>query len=178
MPDPLQHPHLTTLGMLFEAEAGLRRVFERRLATETGLSVQWFEVLLRLARTPGERLRMTELAAQTTLTPSGLTRAVDRLVAEGYVERQACPEDRRSAYAALTDAGRCRIEAAVPVHLAHAEEVLASALSPAELEVLTAVLRRLRDAVAIPTDRPSMCDLLEEAAPQRSEATSRSASRA
>jgi MarR family 2-MHQ and catechol resistance regulon transcriptional repressor len=167
MPDPLQHPHLTTLGLLCEAEAGLRRQFERQLVAQTGLSVQWFEVLLRLARTPGRRLKMSELASQTTLTPSGLTRAVDRLVGEGYVERQACPEDRRSAYAALTAAGEARIEAAVPMHLAHAEEVLDSALSPAELEVLTAVLRRLRDAVAIPADRPPMCDLLEEPAASR-----------
>ena len=61
------------------------------------LSVQWFEVLIRLARTPGQRLRMSDLAAQTTLSASGLTRAVDRLEAAGLVDREACPTDRRSA---------------------------------------------------------------------------------
>ncbi len=64
---------LTTVGLLFESAAGLRRVFERRLETERSLSNQSFDVLIRLARTPGGELRMSELAAQTSLTPSGLT---------------------------------------------------------------------------------------------------------
>ena len=51
--DPLQHPLLTTIGLFMEAHAGLSLAMERRLETESGLSVQWFEVLIRLARTPG-----------------------------------------------------------------------------------------------------------------------------
>ena len=117
MADLLNHPHLTTIGLFIEAHAGLSRRMERSLETQSGLSVQWFEVLIRLARTPGHRLRMSDLAAQTTLSASGLTRAVDRLEAAGLVERQACPEDRRSTYAVLTDAGEDRIMAAVPVHV-------------------------------------------------------------
>ena len=58
-----------------------------------------------------------------------------------------CPEDRRVAYAALTDAGLARIEAAVPVHLAHLEEYFVEPLSPEELEQLTATMRKLRDHV-------------------------------
>ena len=146
MADPLQHPHLTTLGLLFEAESGLRRQFERRLADESGLSLQWFEVMLRLARSPARRLRMTDLSLQTTLTPSGLTRAVDRLVAEGYVDREACESDRRGSFAVLTDAGLDRLQAALPTHRALTEDVLDSTFSPAELEVLDALLRRLRAA--------------------------------
>ena len=67
-------------------------VIERRLEAESGLSMQWFEVLIRLARSPGQRLRMTDLAAQTILTPSGLTRAVDRLVDAGLVARRGLPD--------------------------------------------------------------------------------------
>ena len=37
------------------------------------LAGQDFEILIRLARTQGGRLRMSDLAAQTDLTPSGLT---------------------------------------------------------------------------------------------------------
>ena len=37
---------------------------------------------------------MSELAAQTSLTPSGLTRSVDRLQDQGLVARRVCPEDR------------------------------------------------------------------------------------
>lgn len=142
----LDHPLLTTLGLFIEAHAGLALAMERRLETENGMSVQWFEVLIRLARTPGHRLRMSDLAAQTTLSASGLTRAVDRLEAAGLVERQACPSDRRSTYATLTDKGEARILAALPVHVTQLVEVFSSVFTPDELESYTALTRRLRDA--------------------------------
>jgi DNA-binding MarR family transcriptional regulator len=134
---------LTLVGLMGEAWAGMERLSTRRLEAELGLSVVWFEVLLRLVRTPGHRLRMTDLAAQTTLTPSGLTRAIDRLVDAGLVERQHCTEDRRGAFAALTEAGRERIDAAIPTHLEHVEAMLAglSATDRRELERLLRVVR-------------------------------------
>lgn len=142
---PVDHPLLTTIGLVVEAEAGLRTGFERQL-DELGLSMQWFEVLIRLTRTPGHRLRMSDLAAQTTLSASGLTRAVDRLEAAGLVRREACPSDRRGAFAALTDAGEARLLEALPIHVAQLEEAFAG-FDPDELAQLTALLRRLRDTV-------------------------------
>lgn len=144
--DLLAHPLLTTLGLFIEAHAGLALAMERRLETESRLSVQWFEVLIRLVRTPGHRLRMSDLAAQTTLSASGLTRAVDRLEAAGLVARQACPSDRRSTYATLTDEGEARILAALPLHVAQLVEVFDSLFTRDELETFTALTRRLRDA--------------------------------
>ena len=61
----LDHDDLTTMGLFFEAHAGLKSALERRLEADSGLPVQWFEVLIRLVRTPGARLRMSELAAQS-----------------------------------------------------------------------------------------------------------------
>jgi MarR family transcriptional regulator, 2-MHQ and catechol-resistance regulon repressor len=144
--DLQHHPLLTTMGLLVEANAGLVRTLERHLESECGLSMQWFEVLLRLVRTPGHRLRMSDLAAQTTLSASGLTRAVDRLQAAGLVERQACPTDRRSSYAALTESGRSRIIASLPVHLAQLQEAFESVFSAQDLATFTDLARRLRDA--------------------------------
>ncbi|MEO7572182.1 MAG: MarR family transcriptional regulator [Acidimicrobiales bacterium] len=143
----LDHPLLTTAGLFVEAHAGLTVTAERRLAAECGMTAQWFEVLIRLARTPGHRLRMTDLAAQTTLSASGLTRAVDRLEAAGLVQRQACPTDRRSTYAALTTTGESRILAALPLHVAHLIEVFEAVFTADELETYTGLTRRLRDAV-------------------------------
>lgn len=150
-------PIVTTMGLLLEAHAGLTRELERRLERDCGLSVQWFEVLLRLARTPGGRLRMSDLAAQATMSASGLTRAVDRLTAAGLVERVACPEDRRGSYAVLTDEGRRRIEQALPLQVGHLDELVGAVLEPAELESLTAVLRKLRDAANPSAAQASTC---------------------
>jgi MarR family transcriptional regulator, 2-MHQ and catechol-resistance regulon repressor len=146
MANALEHPLLTTGGLFVEAYAGMSRAHEQRLELESGLSMQWFDVLVRLVRSPDQRLRMTDLAAQSTLTPSGLTRAVDRLEAAGLVERQACPTDRRSTYAVLTREGERRIMKAVPVHVAHLEEVFDATFTAEELDTLTALLRKLRDA--------------------------------
>ena len=144
-PDDLDDPQIATGGLLAETYTGFFRRLESDLQA-AGLSVQWFDVLMRLLRTPGHRLRMSDLAAQSTLTPSGLTRAVDRLEAAGLVRREACPSDRRGAFAVLTDAGEQRISAAVPVHVAGLHEVF-SVLSREEVEQLTALLHRLRDSV-------------------------------
>jgi DNA-binding MarR family transcriptional regulator len=144
--DLVQHPHHTTAGLLVEAMAGFGARMEKEL-DQHHLSVQWFDVLMRLLRTPGHRLRMSDLAAQTTLTASGLTRAIDRLEAAGLVRREVCPSDRRGAFAVLTDAGEARISAALPAHVAELEEVFDGSYTPAELVTFTELLRRLRDAV-------------------------------
>ena len=63
-------------------------------------------MLIRLARSPEGLLRMSDLAAQTSLTTSGITRVVDRLASAAWSRRRAAPTDRRRTYAVLTDAGR------------------------------------------------------------------------
>ncbi len=145
--ETVEHPLLTTAGLLAEAYAGFEGRLERQLAQASGLSVQWFDVLMRLLRTPGHRLRMSDLAAQSTLSPSGLTRAVDRLEAAGLVRREACPSDRRGAFAVLTDAGEERIASALPMHLEHLREIFEAQYTPDEVATLSALLRRLREAV-------------------------------
>jgi MarR family transcriptional regulator, 2-MHQ and catechol-resistance regulon repressor len=136
---------LTTVGLLFESAAGLRRVFQRRFESERALSNQSFDVLIRLARSPGSELRMSELAAQTSLTPSGLTRSVDRLVEQDLVVRRVCPEDRRGAFAVLTPAGQALMDRAIPDHLAHIDELLSNLFTAEEEETLAVLLRKLRD---------------------------------
>jgi MarR family 2-MHQ and catechol resistance regulon transcriptional repressor len=136
---------LTTVGLLLESAAGLRRVFERRFESERAISHQSFDVLIRLARTPGFELRMSEFAGQTSLTPSGLTRSVDRLAEQGLVGRRVCPEDRRGAFAVLTPAGQELMDRAIPEHLAHVDELLTNLFTPEEEAMLSDLLRKLRD---------------------------------
>lgn len=145
--DPDDERLLTAMGLLIEAQAGLAVEFDRRLEGSGLVTGQPFGILLRLLRSQGHRLRMSDLAAQTTLTASGLTRAVDRLERAGLVARAACPEDRRVSYAALTPAGEDAITAALPVHAAHVGEVLRKAFTVAELDDFERLMRRLRDTV-------------------------------
>jgi len=138
---------ITLVGLVFEAASGLHRAVGPPLERQCDLAGQDFEILIRLARTPGGRLRMSDLAAQTALTPSGLTRAIDRLSDAGLVSRQACPEDRRGAFAALTVSGDERMRQALDIHRTQLAELLDGALDPDEELALVAALRKLRDRV-------------------------------
>ena len=109
-------PRITAVGLLVEAHAGLSARFAAQFE-EHGLSAVEFEVLIRLARSPGNQLRMTDLAAQTSLSTSGVTRVVDRMERDGLLCRRACPTDRRSSYAVVTDAGLRRLDETLPGHL-------------------------------------------------------------
>ena len=136
---------LTTVGLLFESAAGLRRLFHRQMEASGGATSQSFDILIRLARSEGGQLRMSELATQASLTPSGLTRAVDRLQDQGLVTRQTCPEDRRGSFAMMTPAGWDLMASAVPDHVAQVVQVLDELFTPEEEGQFTAYLRRLRD---------------------------------
>ncbi|MEV6556011.1 MarR family transcriptional regulator [Nocardia sp. NPDC051756] len=137
-------PRLTTMGLLFEAYEGVVTNLEPVWKSH-GLSGLDLNALMRLSRSPNRRLRMTDLAAQTTLSTSGVTRLVDRLTRAGLVERELDPGDRRSAYAVLTDAGAARLEEVLPDYLDAVERWFTGLLTPAQLDGLIAALRVVRD---------------------------------
>lgn len=138
-------PRITAAGLLVEAHAGLSARFTAQFE-EHGLSPVEFEVLARLARSPDNQLRMTDLAAQTSLSTSGTTRVVDRMERDGLLARRACPADRRSSFAVATEAGRKRLDAVLPGHLRIIEEWFTGQLDPESLARLLDGLRRVRDA--------------------------------
>jgi len=82
-----------------------------------GISLADYEILVHLCGEASGELRMTELAARTLVSRSGLTRRLDRLVESGLVERRSCPTDRRGVFAVLTPAGRHRLEESAPTHV-------------------------------------------------------------
>lgn len=135
---------IRTFGLLHEAHRRLDRAFSCSLEQSCGISGPFFEVLLRVGRTPGERLNMSELATQLGLTSGGTTRLVDRAVVAGIVERESCPSDRRVQWVVLSPAGERQLEAALEVHLADLQRELIDRLEPSELVVLERALDKLR----------------------------------
>ncbi|MBO0867801.1 MAG: MarR family transcriptional regulator [Micromonosporaceae bacterium] len=144
--DRLDDDRITAVGLFAEAYAGIAARFAAHLA-EHDLAPIEFEVLLRLARSPESRLRMTDLSAQTTLTTSGVTRVVDRLERDRLVHRLACSSDRRSLYAVLTAAGHSRLDAVLPGHLALIDETFTGLFDCDQLAAFLKSLRMVRDAV-------------------------------
>jgi len=115
---------LTFYGEMLEAQRRLQKAFGASIRDETGMSIVWFEALLRLARSPEHRLPINELGRQMQITSGGATRMVDRLEQEGYIERTACAEDRRILWCQLTERGAAVLDRAVAVHLRDLDELL------------------------------------------------------
>ena len=76
------------------------------------------------------------------LTSGTVSVRMDRLVAQGLVDRRPDPQSARNTLIRLTEHGRELFERVVPAHLAN-EQRLLSALSPQELELLADLLRKL-----------------------------------
>jgi DNA-binding MarR family transcriptional regulator len=136
---------ITAFGLFLEAFTAVNAHIERDIQRVAGMSAGEFGVLLRLARTPGEHLRMSDLAFGAGLSTSGMTRLVDRLEAQGLVERAACPNDRRGLEAVLTAKGRKLVQKVLPTHLESLEKHIAGPLC-GNLDRLEEPMRLLRDS--------------------------------
>jgi len=141
---------IRTFGLLHEAHRRLDRAFSCSLEQSCGISGPFFEVLLRVGRSPGGRLNMSELAMQLGLTSGGTTRLVDRVVAAGLVERESCPSDRRVQWVVLSSTGERKLDEALEVHLQDLQHELVDRLEPAELVVLERALDKLRAVDELP----------------------------
>jgi DNA-binding MarR family transcriptional regulator len=149
MPDaaPLtaRDPRLAPWRAFVRAQAHVNRRLDEDLRAEHGLSLQEYVALLILVEAPDRRLRMGRLAEGLNLSKSGATRLIDRLVADGLVERVSCPSDARGAEAALTPAGVDRLRTAAPTHLRGIGEYFLAAIESSDLTVVERSMRRVGD---------------------------------
>ena len=134
---------LDAWSSFLRAHARVVRALETELQAEQDLALTDYDVLVQLAAADDRRLRMSELADRLVLSRSGATRLVDRLVADGLVERVVCESDRRGQWASLTDAGYRRLREASPTHLRGVADHFLDRFDAGELAALGAMLDRL-----------------------------------
>ena len=127
---------------LLTAHATLLRRLETDLEKETGLALADFDVLAQLANAGGA-LRMTDLAARTLISRSGMTRRVARLVDDGLVRRANADADARGVVIALTDAGIARLKETAPIHARGVADLFVARLDDHELAVLEEALAKV-----------------------------------
>lgn len=136
-------PRLRPWEAFLHAHARVARRLDDELRSEHDLSVAEYDALLTIANAPERRIRMRQLAEQVILSKSGVTRLIDRLVADGLVERSSCLADARGAEAVLTDAGLRRLREASTTHLRGIEEHFLEPLDPTQLEVIEEAMHLL-----------------------------------
>jgi DNA-binding MarR family transcriptional regulator len=139
-PSKLTEEEMRAWQALLHAHHQVIRKLDGELREEHGLPLAAYDVLVRLARASDRALRMSDLAERVLLSPSGLTRLVDRLVAKGLVERRADPDDGRVALASLTEAGRLEVRRAARTHLRGIREHFTGRLSESQLRSVASSL--------------------------------------
>lgn len=112
------------------------------IAGRHGLTFARYEALVLLAFSREGRLSMSRIGERLMVHPTSATNIVQRLAAQGLVERVPNPRDRRGAFAVITEAGRDAMEA-VTADLEEADFGLGM-LEPAQHETLFALLREVR----------------------------------
>ena len=143
--DRITPEQLEVWRMFLRVHARLIRRLDDDLQTRHNLPLAWYDVLVRLVEADNHRLRMSELADRVMLSPSGLTRLVDRLVTEGLVRREQAEQDGRGFYAVLTDEGYGRLRDASGTHLRGIRDYVISRYTDEELRIVAAYLSRLDD---------------------------------
>jgi DNA-binding MarR family transcriptional regulator len=139
-------PSTEAFGNLLGAHAALTRELNAVLIGSHGLTINDYGCLLLLSRSGEQGMRRIDLANELQLSPSGITRLLDRLEEQGYVGKGECKEDARVSYAVLTEAGLAKIREAWPEHVDAVERRVASVLSEEEIQTLRELLGRLGDS--------------------------------
>jgi DNA-binding MarR family transcriptional regulator len=140
----VKQPHLDAWRALLNAHAEMTRRIEDALSDAGLPPLAWYDVLWPVYQAKDRRLRMRDLAEQVvTISRSGLTRLVDRIVDAGMLERDTTPGDRRGTDVILTDKGADLLKRMWPVYAKVLNERFAEPLSKPKAEALQDALRRV-----------------------------------
>src|SRR5881397_3865768 len=142
----LQPAELRAWRAFMLASVTVARALDRDLERQAGLALAEHHLLAIINEADPQGIRPTDLQLLSTLTKSGLTRAVDRLEALGFIESRACPTDGRGQLLVLSAKGRQKMRRAAPDFFRAVARHFADHLTERETETLTNALERVAAA--------------------------------
>ena len=122
------------------------RALEADLVRSSRLNFAEYHVLAYLSEQPGRSLRMSDLSGLSALSPSGMTRVVERLARQGLIDRRRSADDGRGQVAVLNDAGLERLQQAWPDHLESVRRRVMDQLADVDPKALTAAFDGMVEA--------------------------------
>jgi DNA-binding MarR family transcriptional regulator len=131
---------------MIRAHSRLWDELEAQIRRDHGLTMARYDVLAHLDMAGG-RLGLTELASSIVLSPSGLSKLLDRMDASGLVRRQPDPTDARSTLAAITPKGRAILRQARHGHHELLQRTFGAALDDRDLADLARIMGRIDRSV-------------------------------
>ncbi len=141
---------LRTSGALLSAQTALAQLIQTVAVEPTGHDPTTLDLLVRLDQASGNRLRAIELSRQLLMSPSHISRTIDRAETAGLVERGADPDDRRASQVVLTPAGREVLRQFAPRLQTVIDRVIGQTLSGGEADLLVELLGRIQQAACEP----------------------------
>jgi MarR family transcriptional regulator, transcriptional regulator for hemolysin len=137
MPGDLEDDFLV---LLYDVARQMRTVMDQMARENESTRAQCI-ILARLERQPG--LSQNELAAIAEVTPITIARLVDRLEAQGLVERCTDPKDRRIWRLRLTPAAAPLLRD-IKMYRAEVRTLMTKGITPAALKAMTVALRKMK----------------------------------
>jgi DNA-binding MarR family transcriptional regulator len=134
--------------------AELPAALNRQLQADSDLTLQDYDVLVQLSGTPEGRLRISALARAIHWERSRLSHHVKRMEARGLVVREACDDDGRGNFVALTPAGSAALDQASPGHVRTVQELFFGGLDAAERRTLGGLTAKMLAQVGGPDADP------------------------
>ena len=125
-----------------------------RHARDNGLSMKAF-LLVNALFYASDGLTQTRICEMTLNSRQTVSLVAKRLVAQGYAETEANPDDKRNSIVRLTDAGRAWAHDMVR-RITRAEDEAMAALAPEEQEALVALSRRFTESLIRLIDDPAL----------------------
>jgi DNA-binding MarR family transcriptional regulator len=153
-PDPFSAEEFRAWRGLLRLREVVMRDIDRRLRNAGHVSLDDYGILITLVTAPRMRLRMSDLGARRMLTPSGITRVVNRLEEQGLVRRDPDPSDGRASLAVLTRDGLAALRRAQVVHHAAVRELYLDRLDGADLIRLADLFEKALPGVVSATTWP------------------------
>jgi DNA-binding MarR family transcriptional regulator len=135
-PDPFTQEEFAAWRGMLRVHSSVFRELDRRLLDDHGFGVDAYGVLITLVTAPARTLPIGELGLRRNLSPSGISRSVDRLTKLGLLERSTNPDDGRSLLVGLSENGIRRLREAQTTHHRVVREMLLSRLEEGDLERL------------------------------------------
>ena len=135
-PDPFTAAEFAAWRGMLRVHSTVFRELDRLLRAEHGFGVDAYGVLITRVGAPSHRLPIGALGEQRNLSPSGISRSVDRLAKAGLVSRATNPDDGRSLLVELTQDGLRRLRDAQVTHHQIVRDTFLERLAPRDLESL------------------------------------------
>ena len=128
---------------LFRAQVSVMRDISTDFP-QHGISMTEYDVLFNLSRLPDRQARLKDLGGQLLITQPSVSRLVERLAADGLVEKFTPADDGRGTVVRLTDAGADVFRLIGMEHARSIRRRFDGVLSNDELRILTDLCDRVR----------------------------------